>query len=192
MRLKIGSTDNELSSILWNDNDWHHTVITNDGTNSYVYNDGVLKNTITSSIWTTAGSLSMGIAQPTASFGFNGLIDEVGIWSRELNSTEVGELYNSGDGFAYPFVTDVTKIVSALTLSTTDEYPTLITTVPGGSLSLTASLIAPMPIVPLPLQNTVGTTLINKNYPNVEGLIAGTTKQTGNPNLVAIEGDRSW
>jgi len=83
-------------------------------------------------------------------------------------------------------------IATALALSTTDEYPTLITTVPGGPLALTLSLLAPMPIAPLPFRNTVGTTLINKNYPNVEGLIAGTTKQTGNPNLVAIEGDRSW
>lgn len=34
---------------------------------------------------------------------------------------------------------------------------------------------------------TVGTTFINKDYPNVEGLIAGTTKQTTNPNLEATE-----
>lgn len=30
---------------------------------------------------------------------FNGKIDEVGIWSRTLTSTEVSELYNSGNGF---------------------------------------------------------------------------------------------
>ena len=36
---------------------------------------------------------------------FNGSIDEVGIWSRALSSTEVGELYNSGAGLTYPFIT---------------------------------------------------------------------------------------
>lgn len=30
---------------------------------------------------------------------------------------------------------------------------------------------------------TVGTRVMNKNYPAVEGLVAGSTKQTGKPNL---------
>lgn len=30
---------------------------------------------------------------------------------------------------------------------------------------------------------SVGTRIINKDYPFTEGLIAGTTKQTDNPNL---------
>jgi hypothetical protein len=34
---------------------------------------------------------------------------------------------------------------------------------------------------------TVGTTFIDKDYPNIEGLIAATTKQTGKPNLEATE-----
>ena len=34
---------------------------------------------------------------------FDGLMDEVGIWSRVLTSTEVTSLYNGGAGFAYPF-----------------------------------------------------------------------------------------
>lgn len=32
-----------------------------------------------------------------------GYQDEVGIWSRALSSTEIGELYNSGAGLQYPF-----------------------------------------------------------------------------------------
>ncbi len=34
---------------------------------------------------------------------------------------------------------------------------------------------------------TVGTQEIANDYPNIEGLIAGTTKQTGSPNLEAVE-----
>ena len=33
----------------------------------------------------------------------NCYIDEVGIWSRTLTSTEVSDLYNSGSGLQYPF-----------------------------------------------------------------------------------------
>lgn len=33
---------------------------------------------------------------------YTGLIDEVGIWSRDLTSTQVTELYNSGSGKQYP------------------------------------------------------------------------------------------
>lgn len=34
---------------------------------------------------------------------------------------------------------------------------------------------------------SVGTRFVAERYPVEEGLIAGTTKQTGNPNLVPIE-----
>lgn len=34
------------------------------------------------------------------------IVDEIGIWSRALSSTEVSELYNSGAGLQYPFTTD--------------------------------------------------------------------------------------
>lgn len=36
---------------------------------------------------------------------YNGILDEFGIWTRALTSTEVTELYNSGDGLEYPFTT---------------------------------------------------------------------------------------
>jgi len=34
---------------------------------------------------------------------WDGVIDEVGVWSKVLSSGEIGELYNAGAGFAYPF-----------------------------------------------------------------------------------------
>jgi len=37
-------------------------------------------------------------------FYFNGLIDEVGVWSRTLTGSEITELYNSGAGFRPPSV----------------------------------------------------------------------------------------
>ena len=38
---------------------------------------------------------------------------------------------------------------------------------------------------------SVGQTFLATRYPVEEGLTAGTTKQTGNPNLIATEGERS-
>ncbi len=35
--------------------------------------------------------------------GFDGLIDEVGFWKRVLTAQERTDLYNNGNGFAYPF-----------------------------------------------------------------------------------------
>jgi hypothetical protein len=39
----------------------------------------------------------------TATTTFDGVIDEVGYWSRAITSAEVTELYNGGAGLAYPF-----------------------------------------------------------------------------------------
>ena len=36
------------------------------------------------------------------SYYYNGILDEIGVWDRELTSTEVTELYNSGSGKQYP------------------------------------------------------------------------------------------
>ena len=37
-----------------------------------------------------------------------GMVDEVGIWSRALTSTEIASLYNGGAGLAYPFTAAAT------------------------------------------------------------------------------------
>jgi len=41
-------------------------------------------------------------------------IDEIGFWSRSLSDAEVTSLYNSGAGFAYPFVVDPTVTTNYL------------------------------------------------------------------------------
>lgn len=34
----------------------------------------------------------------TATWAYNGYMDEVGIWSKVLSSTEISDLYNGGNG----------------------------------------------------------------------------------------------
>lgn len=41
---------------------------------------------------------------------YDGIIDEVGVWSRALTQSEITALYNGGAGLAYPLTTFVPKI----------------------------------------------------------------------------------
>jgi len=85
-------------------NTWIHCAMTYDGAgNVNLYKNGV--NVGSSSIsWTDGTGTSstyLGTYLGTSNY-FNGLIDEVGIWDRELTQSEVTELYNSGSGKQYP------------------------------------------------------------------------------------------
>ena len=44
--------------------------------------------------------------------GFDGLLDEVGLWNRQLTDAEITSLYNSGSGLQYPFVSGPAHITS--------------------------------------------------------------------------------
>jgi hypothetical protein len=40
---------------------------------------------------------------PDTTWNFDGLIDLLGVWSKALTDSEIGQLHNSGNGLAYPF-----------------------------------------------------------------------------------------
>ena len=90
------------------DGSWHHVAfVTKRDTNVILYVDGVYKNTSAdiSSIGSISNSQDLKIGERGDGWGnLNGSIDEVGIWNRSLNSTEISDLYNSGYGVAYPFI----------------------------------------------------------------------------------------
>ena len=73
----------------------------------------------------------------------DGIIDEVGVWTRVLSATEITELYNSGAGLTYPFSADKTVTPSALTLSTTSQSPLYLITISKNNLSLSLALKSP-------------------------------------------------
>lgn len=93
-------------------NTWQHVVATwNGGTDMKIYVDGSLTDSSSSYSGTLNARANirvgrMDLATPTY---YNGEIDEVGVWSRELTSDEVTSLYNSGNGLAYPFTPSATK-----------------------------------------------------------------------------------
>ncbi len=83
-------------------NAWHHVVVTWNGTTQVIYIDGTYDNSINVNLTMGTGSypVYLGTNHPYLLDTFAGTMDEVAIWNRALNSTEVAELYNSSNGLS--------------------------------------------------------------------------------------------
>jgi hypothetical protein len=86
---------------------WHHIVVTQDESNSHtgktIWVDGVMYNTarVTNTpdgIDYSSSNLNIGARDAKANF--DGKIDDVRIYGKELSDTEISRLYNDGDGQA--------------------------------------------------------------------------------------------
>lgn len=88
---------------------WQMITVTKTGETIQIFINGVSQTITTlNDVGDTSGALSS-TATPTignsadgGSSPFDGKIDEFGMWSRVLTSDEVTQLYNSGNGLAYP------------------------------------------------------------------------------------------
>lgn len=101
LTLKVGSTEYNINQDYFN-NTWHHLIITRNGsTNTLVYLDSVLK--LSTPVWTTVGNIRFGDEYNGVYF-YVGMIDEVAIYNRQLNLSEIQQLYNNGTGLTYPFI----------------------------------------------------------------------------------------
>jgi len=112
----LRGSDSPLSNVIERDTDttistgsWYHIVCTHDGSGDasgmtiYINGSSQAVTTLYDNLTTTTentADFQIG-ARGTAGGFFDGIIDEVGIWSRELSSTDVANLYNSGSGLAY-------------------------------------------------------------------------------------------
>jgi hypothetical protein len=97
-----GGTAFTLNPTLSTPTAFHFYTLTYDGSTLTAYVDG-------SSVGSTPASGSFS-STPTFGVGTSdtqgngaGTIDEVGVWTRALTSTEVSQLYNGGAGIQYPF-----------------------------------------------------------------------------------------
>jgi len=79
-------------------NNWHLYTIISDGDTYTLYIDG--QSTITHSITINKNIFKIG-RDISNSSKIKGIIDEIGVWDKILNSTEIQELYNNGDGWTY-------------------------------------------------------------------------------------------
>lgn len=76
------------------DSDFHHVAVTYDGTTAKVYVDGELDNSASSSMtFDNSNPLRIGSCISRPNEHFDGLIDEVRIYNRALNNTEIESIY---------------------------------------------------------------------------------------------------
>ncbi len=80
-------------------NTWHQWVLTKTGAgdNGDLYLDGTKLLTFGGSLSSTPSVTSdLLLAKYRSGYNFNGLIDDLAIWNRNLSDTEVADLFNSG------------------------------------------------------------------------------------------------
>jgi len=83
-------------------NTWTHWVFTFNGSSLKQYKNGALINTtsVSGTIVYGTSSLFLGRASAGGSY-FNGSLDELALFGREITATEVARIYNTGSGLAY-------------------------------------------------------------------------------------------
>lgn len=99
-------------------NTLYHLIVTyklSTGVATYYLNASSLGTTGSGGTAWSGGTGSLAIGRRSGASAYqNGKMDEIGIWSRELTSGEVTQLYNGGAGLAYPFSSGTTLPFRAL------------------------------------------------------------------------------
>jgi len=93
-----GTANVTTTGVTLNDGNWHHILVTYDGTNVKIYVDGSLNNSSTNGTGATGTNTqitTIGASEQGTQRYWNGNIDEVAIWSRALELTDVQRIYNA-------------------------------------------------------------------------------------------------
>lgn len=160
---------------------WYFVAVTYSSGHLNLYvngsSDATEVTTATGNLRTASDILTMA-SYRDATGQWDGLIDEVSVWNRALTSTDITDLYNSGSGLSYPFSTVASP--SALSLSTTDNEPSIIASNGQTGLNLSITLNLPL-ITGFDLPNIIGTKELRTDWPNIIGTDFGTTKTWETP-----------
>jgi len=100
-QLYSGESNIAQSSSAISTNEWHHIIVTRstvDGVKLYVNGNINGTNEYTGDGYAFQNKTIIGTKDDE---GFDGIIDELGIWSRALSSAEVTQLYNNSYGISY-------------------------------------------------------------------------------------------
>lgn len=122
----------------FNDNNWHHAVITYNGSSlssgTKIYVDGSLQSTTTVSdtlSTTMINAANLQFAARNATSLFTGILDEIVIYGKELTSGEVTSRYNGGSGIeengystTNPTITPTPTYAFAVAIDTFSESAT--------------------------------------------------------------------
>jgi hypothetical protein len=93
---------------------WYFAAVTYNGTTLEAFLDGSSVGTVAASgngsgdnpnYRTTGGWYNSALSY---FYPLKGMVDELGLWSRALSSTEITQLYNGGSGFSHPFTPPAT------------------------------------------------------------------------------------
>jgi hypothetical protein len=90
-------------------NTWYMVTMVQNGTDLRIYLNGTSDATpVSSAITLFTATINTYIGARGNSTGYmKGSLDEIGLWSTALSSTEVTELYNGGVGKQYPFTSSI-------------------------------------------------------------------------------------
>lgn len=127
IRMLIRSTGsgtvNTAGTTTVTDGNWHHAVMVFFDSDTFtLYLDGETgtPEIVEDGTEVTLTTNSFAIARhndSTPSSYNDGLIDEVGVWDKALSTSETTQLYNSGNGIAYPFTAGWSGKIQGITPS---------------------------------------------------------------------------
>jgi hypothetical protein len=94
-----------------NFNSWNYITIVVDSTallaTYYINSNPTQSIDVSNSLFFPLDNVFLGCANdqafPSGQFIFEGNLDEIGVWNRQLSQGEIISLYNNGSGLAYPF-----------------------------------------------------------------------------------------
>jgi hypothetical protein len=116
-RLKQGVSQDRFYATVTLGTGWNHLVLTYNGTTVIGYINGVAVGSVASS-----GNGTVNLTTSTYLYGAvtNGMVDDVGVWTRAITADEVSQIFNSGRGNAYP-LTDTPSLYGGVAYYKLDE-----------------------------------------------------------------------
>jgi len=82
-------------------NQWQHIIVTYNGSNVNTYVNGTPTATTNQALTLNTTNSVINIGRRPGGEYTSAYFDEIGIWNKTLNSTEITALYNSGSGLSY-------------------------------------------------------------------------------------------
>lgn len=123
----------ETNSV-FNDSNWHHCVMTYDGSSNtsglFLYLDGslasvtVITNSLSASILTSANFQISGRDGPNVVLSGN--VDEVALYDKDLSASEVTAIYNSGIPISLTGLPTTGNILNWWRMGDDDTFPTIL------------------------------------------------------------------
>lgn len=153
---KISGSDITFGS--WDLNTNMHTITVNSSSISWFIN-GVLNYTTGNNVQTSAGTLTDFIIGNSREFNSGylnaSMLDELGIWNRSLNATEISDLWNGGYGLSYS---------QAITINTPPSPADNYISLPPKQLTFNCSSLYELQNITLFINSFPNTTQIGSNF----------------------------